>query len=74
VASSDTGKSPGQFFWPDGTKVNDTFWSPGQPNDFAAGMETCVLLAADLEKLWDSSCNSLSAFICQLAAQDMPCF
>jgi len=75
--ASDIGRTPGQFFWPDGTNVNSlfsSFWFGSNPNEFGVGKETCVFLSCDYTKFFDSPCDWNKTFVCELAAKDLPCF
>jgi hypothetical protein len=61
------GRAPGQFYWRDGTKVDDSLWGFGDPNDFVAGVFTCVNFGVDTGYLYDWKCSDkIYRPVCQL--------
>ncbi|XP_059476989.1 C-type lectin domain family 4 member M-like isoform X2 [Neocloeon triangulifer] len=66
LSGSDIGHIPGHFYWSTGHRVDDTWWSSGQPNDFGEGKETCLELHTNGGRLIDYKCSDDDYFICEL--------
>jgi hypothetical protein len=71
VGASDVGQQPGQFFWTDGTKVDDAWWQSGQPNEHGQGKETYVVLGH--AKLWDLPYSESRYFVCEVGKEFAKC-
>lgn len=56
VGASDVGRKAGDFYWRDGTKLDNTLFAKGDPNQFKEGQKTCVNFAFTL--LYDYECSS----------------
>jgi len=74
IGASDVGPQPGQYFWADGTKVDEALWKSGDPNSLDAGEKTCLSLYIGDGKLFDYPCSYAGfSFICEVAGKDLPC-
>ncbi|CAB3364296.1 Hypothetical predicted protein [Cloeon dipterum] len=67
LSGSDIGHIPGHFYWSTGHRVDDTWWSSGQPNDFGESKETCIELHTNGGRLIDYKCNDDDYFICEVS-------
>lgn len=68
VSASDIGRTPGQFYWPDGTLVDTTTWNKGDPNGYGTGKPACVYIANSNAKLCDDSCSDTREILCEVPA------
>ncbi|XP_072028081.1 low affinity immunoglobulin epsilon Fc receptor-like [Amphiura filiformis] len=58
------------FLWTDGTEVNFTAWSPGEPNDYGDGEDCTQLADFDEDDIWmwnDYPCHGVLPLICKQA-------
>ncbi|XP_063967633.1 echinoidin-like [Lytechinus pictus] len=60
----------GEFEWTDGTPMDFTKWSPGQPDNWRT-LEDCGQMRSDYgNNLWnDAGCQNVPYFICKLPAK-----
>lgn len=58
LSATDINQTAGHFHWSDGTRVDDTLWKGGQPDDFGTGEQTCSVLDTGNAKLFDDSCSA----------------
>jgi Lectin C-type domain len=58
VGASDVGRTAGDFYWRDGTKLDDELWGASDPNSFQEGKQTCVDIKYTDGKLYDYSCDA----------------
>lgn len=72
--ASDIGQEPGQFYWSDGTQVDNSTWKTGEPDAFGAGTEACAYLSANAAKLRDWSCSGKSYILCEVPSALAFCF
>jgi hypothetical protein len=71
VRASDIEQLPGQFYWTDGTKVDDALWRSEQPDSHGQGKETCVYLRD--AKLGDWPCSNSLYFVCEVGEKLAKC-
>jgi len=69
LSGSDVGHIAGHFYWTTGHRVDETWWSTGQPNDFAENKETCIELHTNTGKLIDYKCSDADYFVCERHAK-----
>lgn len=68
IGASDIGHQAGQFYWRDGTKVDDSLWAAGNPNDFKVGQRTCINMAFSTGLLADYNCSAVYSPVCHLGS------
>jgi hypothetical protein len=66
LSASDIDKTPGQFYWVDGSHVDNAMWYKEEPNDFGEGKQTCVFLHTAITKLVDEKCDNLLHILCEV--------
>jgi hypothetical protein len=68
MEASDMGRKSGQFYWADGTQVDNSTWMTGQPNKFVPGIEACVYIhSGDTNVgLKDWQCSGTSYTLCEV--------
>jgi len=64
TTATDIGHQPGQFYWANGRKIEQSLWALGKPDEFGLGKETCVALYRNYE-FSDDSCSHTHYFICE---------
>jgi hypothetical protein len=73
VAASDIGREPGQFYWNDGTIVDNDWWNVYQPDETGPEKKTCAVILG--KKLYDENCNYYKhKYICEVGKEYSECF
>jgi len=77
VGASDIGWSLGQFFWTDGTRVNNGLWygGGGVPRKFnSTNNKTCVYLHPATSKLYHENCiDEMRSILCEVPPKYNSC-
>jgi Lectin C-type domain len=76
VGASDIGWSLGQFFWTDGTRVNNGLWNGGAvPRKFnSTNNKTCVYLYPATSKLYHENCtDEMRSILCEVPPNYTSC-
>jgi hypothetical protein len=71
VGASDIEQQPGQFYWTDGTKVDDDWWHRDYPKSYGQGKKTGVFLFA--ANLADSEFLDTELFVCEMGENFSKC-
>lgn len=74
MSASDIGWTLGQFHWTDRTPVDAALWESGQPKDFGAGKNTCVVLRPDLMSFQARSCGFSQHILCEVPQELHSCY
>lgn len=66
MGASDIGQTPGQFLWGDGSPVDNSLWSFGEPIHNDEGVKTCVVFDSHGDKLLNNPCSEKRYFMCEV--------
>ena len=73
VSANDINRPPGQFYWADGTPVDNSMRGADETQQNGEGKEACIYVESLADRIYDEECTRAYHILCEVPEELKSC-
>jgi hypothetical protein len=73
LSATDIGRPPGQFYWAEGTPIDNSFRGLDETHQSGEGKEACIYVDSVARRIYDEECWRPYHILCEVPEELKPC-